>query len=172
MYALRLEISVPSSRADICLTNKPVRLLVVRGLVNLILFLVVLGVIAWWFRGYWPQMRRNYQRLRDTVRFIAKARAVVRDVRSGRVNPEDFVRGMNQHSAAQRSSTQRGGVQRPDPRAAKTVDVSPTAFKVVCPACGDSLSEAQTNALRVRGLRCPGSSRVQKDCPYYGHSLN
>ena len=130
-----------------------------RFLVNLILFLTVLGVIAWWFRGYGPQIRRNYQRLRDTVRMISKARAVVRDVRSGRVNPQDFMRDVS-------TVRSRGGGD------AKTVDVTPAGFKVVCPTCGDSLSEAQTNALRVRGVRCPGSSRVQKECPYYGHSLN
>ncbi len=130
-----------------------------RVLVNLILFLMVLGVIAWWFRGYWPGLRRNYQRLRDTVRMISKARAVVRDVRSGRVNPQDFMRDVSTSPARGRGD-------------AKTVDVTPAGFKVVCPACGDSLSEAQTNALRVRGLRCPGSSRVGKECPYYGHSLN
>ena len=138
---------------------KPVKLGIVRVLVNLILFLVVLGVIAWWFRGYWPQLRRNYQRLRDTVRLISKARTVMRDARAGRgqMNAQDFMRNVN-------TSRPRGD--------AKTVDVTPAGFKVVCPVCGDSLSEAQTNALRVRGLRCPGSSRVQKECPYYGHSLN
>lgn len=143
--------------------RKPVKLGSVRVLVNLILFFTVLGVIAWWFRGYGPQLRRNYQRLRDTVRMIAKARAVIRDARAGRgpMNAQDFMRDV---STAQ---SPRGG--RGD---AKTVDVTPTGFKVVCPACGDSLSEAQTNALRARGLRCPGSSRVQKECPYYGHSLN
>ena len=130
-----------------------------RVLVNLILFLAVLALIAWWFRGYYPQLRRNYQRLRETVRLISKARAVVRDVRSGRVNPQDFMRDV-------------GTVRSRAAGDAKTVDVTPAGFKVVCPACGDSLSEAQTNALRVRGLRCPGSSRVQKECPYYGHSLN
>ena len=130
-----------------------------RVLVNLILFFVVLGVIAWWFRGYWPGLRRNYQRLRDTVRLIAKARTVMREVRTGRgpVNVQDFMRD----------------ARTPRPRSdAKTVDVTPAGFKVVCPACGDSLSEAQTNALRVRGLRCPGSSRTQKECPYYGRSMN
>lgn len=128
-----------------------------RVLVNLILFLAVIAVIAWWFRGYWPGLRRNYQRLRNTVRMISKARAVVRDIRTGRVNPQDFMRNVSS-----------AGSQRD----AKTVDVTPTGFKVVCPICGDSLSEAQTNALRVRGVRCPGSVRVQKECPYYGHSLN
>jgi hypothetical protein len=138
---------------------KPVKLLPVRVLVNLILFLAIFAVIAWWFRGYWPGLRRSYQRLRDTVRVISKARAVVRDVRSGRVNPQDFMRDVGT------ARSQRGGD-------AKTVDVTPAGFKVVCPACGDSLSEAQTNALRMRGVRCPGSSRVGRECPYYGHSLN
>jgi hypothetical protein len=118
----------------------------------------VLIVIAWWFRGYWPGLRRNYQRLRDTLRLLRRARAVIRDARAGRVNPQDFMRDV--------------GTARSRAGDAKTVDVTPAGFKVVCPACGDSLSEAQTNALRVRGLRCPGSSRVQKECPYYGHSLN
>ncbi len=131
-----------------------------RVLVNLILFLAVLAVIAWWFRGYWSGLRRNYQRLRDTVRMISKARTVMRDARAGRgaMNAQDFMRDLNS------ARSQRGD--------AKTVDVTPAGFKVVCPTCGDSLSEAQTNALRVRGLRCPGSGRTQKECPYYGHSLN
>ena len=139
--------------------RKPVKLDDVRVLVNLILFMAVLGVIAWWFRGYWPGLRRNYQRLRDTIRLLQRARTAMRDARAGRgrVTAQDFMRDVN--TSRPRSD-------------AKTVDVTPAGFKVVCPVCGDSLSEAQTNALRVRGLRCPGSSRVQKECPYYGHSLN
>jgi hypothetical protein len=39
---------------------------------------------------------------------------------------------------------------------------------VVCPACGDRLNDAQLRALRDRNVRCPGSSRVSRPCPYYG----
>jgi hypothetical protein len=140
-----------------------------RFLVNLVLFVAVLAVIAWWFRGYGPQLRRSFIRLRDTVRFFRRASATFRDLRQsgsrggstgggagGGFNPEDFMRGARPGSRAQE----------------KVVDVPATQFKVVCPTCGDSLTEAQTNALRSRSLRCPGSSRVGRECPFYGRSLN
>jgi hypothetical protein len=129
--------------------------------VNLVLFVAVFAVIAWWFRGYGPQLRRSFIRLRDTVRFFRRASTTFRDIRQGNArgggfNPEDFMRGSRSGSRAQE----------------KVVDVTATQFKVVCPTCGDSLTEAQTNALRSRSLRCPGSGRVGRECPFYGRSLN
>jgi hypothetical protein len=132
-----------------------------RFLVNLVLFVAVLAVIAWWFRGYGPQLRRSFIRLRDTVRFFRRVSTSFRDVRqgnpqrSGGFNPEDFMRGGRSRQVKE-----------------KIVDVTATQFKVVCPTCGDSLTEAQTNALRSRSLRCPGSGRVGHECPFYGRSLN
>lgn len=53
-----------------------------------------------------------------------------------------------------------------DPR---VVDVTPRQTpNIVCPACGDTLNDAQLRALRERNVRCPGSSRVSRACPYYG----
>ena len=52
-----------------------------------------------------------------------------------------------------------------DPR---VVDVTPKSQSIVCPACGDTLNDAQVRALRARNVRCPGSSRVSRTCPYYG----
>jgi hypothetical protein len=128
----------------------------VRLLLNIVLFLLVLGVFVYWFRGYAPQIRRGWARLQNTIRLFRRAREAVRDVRGGRFNPRDFTTGGSGTFS----------------RSGKVVDVKATQFKVVCPTCGDSLTEAQTTALRQRSVRCPGSSRVQQECPYYGRSLN
>ncbi len=138
-----------------------------RFLINLLLFVAVIGVIAYWFRGYSPQIRRAYVRLRDTVRFFRRARDLIRDTQGGRFNPQrsgGFETGFNPQDFKAKDFR-------------KTVDVSASQvstaqFKVVCPVCGDSLTEAQTIALRQRSVRCPGSSRVGQACPYYGKALN
>jgi hypothetical protein len=140
---------------------KVVKLGDVRFLLNLLLFLAVLGVLMYWFRGYAPQIRRSYQRLQNTIRLFRQARDTMRDVRAGRFNP----RGFDPGNFNPRPSSDAG-------RQGKVVDVTATQFKVVCPTCGDSLTEAQTIALRQRTVRCPGSSRVGQECPYYGRSLN
>jgi hypothetical protein len=140
-------------------------------LFNLLLILVALGVIAWWFRGYAPGIRRMWRRARDTWRLLARVRGAVKDARGGRFDPQDFMRQSGGPAPSRGSGAARG-------TATKTVDadavqVQPVGgFKVVCPTCGDALSEAQVGALRTRSVRCPGANRVGRECPYYGRSLN
>lgn len=131
-----------------------------RSLFNILIFLAVLGVLAWWFRGYTPGIRRAWRRARDTWRFLSRVRGAVRDARAGRFDPQNFA----PQPPRDRS---KGTVE------AQAVDVQPVAaLRLVCPTCGDALSEAQVGALRTRNVRCPGAARIGRECPYYGRSLN
>ena len=112
--------------------------------------IVVLIGLGFWLRGYWKPLRRAYQRARGLYQTARRVRTEFETVSSGRAS-------------------------RPE-RDSRVVDVSPRPEKqagrqstsLICPICNDSLNEAQLRALRSRSVRCPGSSRVGRACPYYG----
>lgn len=106
---------------------------------ELVVGLLVLAGLLYWFRGYAGPLRRGYRRARDLVRLYRRARTGLQTAR-----------------------------RPPAPRRGPpTVDASARpAPQIVCPTCGDRLSAAQVDALRARTVRCPGSSRVGRPCPY------
>ncbi len=119
---------------------------------------VVLVGLGFWLRGYWKPLRRAYQRARSLYQTARRVRTEFETVGSGR------------------SSRPERDPSRPE-RDPRVVDVSPRPEKqpgkqpttsLICPVCNDRLNEAQLRALRSRSVRCPGSSRVGRACPYYG----
>jgi hypothetical protein len=112
----------------------------VSAVLQIVVGVLVLAGLGYWLRGFTRPVRRAYRQARDLV-------GTVRRVRSGfdTARPERADR---------------------DPR---VVDVTPRQdLGIICPACGDRLNDAQVRALRARNVRCPGSSRVSRPCPYYG----
>jgi hypothetical protein len=105
---------------------------------QIVLGLLVLAGLAYWLRGFTRPVRRAYRQARELV--ATARRASFDPARPGR-----------------------------QPRDPRVVDVAPyQSQNTVCAACGDTLNEAQVRALRARNVRCPGSSRVARTCPYYG----
>jgi hypothetical protein len=115
--------------------------------------LALLVWLAYWLRGYFPPVRRAFLQARQAFLMLQKMRNVIKNGIPNQNFPgADF-------STTRGAATTRG----------KTVDVNAkTELKIVCPVCNDALSDAQVLALRSRSLRCPGSARVSRDCPFYG----
>jgi hypothetical protein len=111
----------------------------VNAVLQIVVGALVLAGLGYWLRGFMRPVRRVYHQARDLVGTARRVRS------SFETHPE----GANR-----------------DPR---VVDVTPRQdLGIVCPACGDRLNDAQVRALRDRNVRCPGSSRVSRPCPYYG----
>ncbi len=105
---------------------------------QIVLGVLVLAGLAYWLRGFTRPVRRAYR----------QARELVETARRSGFDPARPTRANR------------------DPR---VVDVAPRQSQsTICPACGDALNDAQVRALRARNVRCPGSSRVSRACPYYG----
>lgn len=108
-----------------------------------VLAVAVLVGLLFWMRGF--------QRIRRTIR---QARNVFDTARRIRVGLEG-----------------RGAAPNPRARDARTVDVtarSDSGPVTTCSVCGDAINDAQMRALRGRSVRCPGSNRVGRECPFYG----
>ena len=120
---------------------------------ELVIGLALLVWLAYWLRGYFPPVRRAFLQARQAFLMFQKVRNVIKNGIPNQNFPgSDF--------SKQRSNTASRG---------KTVDVTAkNELKIVCPVCNDALTDAQVLALRSRSLRCPGSSRVSRDCPFYG----
>jgi hypothetical protein len=135
----------------------------VRILINLVLFLLVVGAFALWLRPYWGHWKRMYQSLRNTLRFVRQVRDTVSQTRTnggGFRVPTDF------------GQSRDGGLFDAQRRTDKTVDVTPKmTVKVGCPVCQEMLSSSQLEALRQCQLRCPAMQQGAS-CPYYGKALN
>ncbi|MEY4531185.1 MAG: hypothetical protein RLZZ156_1906 [Deinococcota bacterium] len=131
-----------------------------RILVNLVLFFIVAAAFAWWLRPYWGRWKRLYQGAKNTFKFVRQVRDATKNggftVRGG----TDFLRtGQTDFSQARKNP--------------KTVDVTPKmTVKVGCPVCKEMLSEAQLEAMRSGGVRCPAMIQNGANCPYYGRTLN
>lgn len=106
---------------------------------ELVLGLALLAGLLYWMRGFWPPIARAGRRGRDLWRTYRRLAA-----RSSR--PAGAPRRRVVDVTARRGPAPGGGSR--------------------CPACGDALSAAQVDALRSRSIRCPGSARVNRPCPY------
>jgi hypothetical protein len=117
-------------------------------ILNLVIGLALLVWLAYWMRAYFAPLRRFWRQARGMYQMFTQARTMLKNM------------GTNQNIPGARGSTASRG---------KVVDVTAkNELKIVCPVCNDALSDAQILALRSRSLRCPGSSRVSRDCPFYG----
>lgn len=115
---------------------------------ELVIGLALLVWLAYWLRGYFAPLRRFWRQTRSMYQMFSQARTMLRNASA------------NQNVPGGRTSTASRG---------KVVDVTAkNELKIVCPVCNDALTDAQVLALRSRSLRCPGSSRVSRDCPFYG----
>ena len=108
-------------------------------LLELALGLAILAGLAYWMRGFGPPIARAYRRGRDLWR-------TYRRVRTALARPAGAPRPRVVDADARRPAPPAGGTR--------------------CPECGDRLNAAQLEALRARSLRCPGSARVGRPCPY------
>ncbi len=107
---------------------------------QIVIGVLVLAGLGYWLRGFARPAQRAYRQARDLVGTARRVRSSFDASRPDRVNR--------------------------DPR---VVDVKAKPdLAIICPACGDRLNDAQMRALRDRNVRCPGSSRVSRPCPYYG----
>ena len=125
-------------------------------LIYILVTLAILGVVAYWFRGYWPGIRTNYARVRGFWQLFQGLRG--------------------------RSGGQGGKQGGRFPGQSRVIDVEPTSVspsskasqaagqKEKCRVCGDALSSAQLSALGQNDIRCTGSSRVGKACPYRNYN--
>ena len=118
-------------------------------LIYILVTLAVLAAIAYWFRGYVPGMRSSFARLRGFWQLI-------QGMRQG-------LRGRGPNPSGRTSGPSR------------VIDVEPiiksgSSKKEQCRVCGDSLSSAQLSALGQNDIRCTGSSRVGKACPYRNYN--
>jgi hypothetical protein len=109
---------------------------------NQILYLVVLGVVLtgflWWFRPFFPVLKRGWQTAQNWFR---------------------IARGLGGNLGKQ---TQNGPV-----RTVLEVEKPRfSGKKEKCKACGDLLSSAQLLALQSGDIRCTGSNRIQQPCPF------
>jgi hypothetical protein len=112
----------------------------VNVVIQIVVGVLVLAGLGYWLRGFSRPAQRAYRQARELVGTVRRARSSFDASRPDRANR--------------------------DPR---VVDVKPKQdLGIVCPACGDRLNDAQVRALRDRNVRCPGSSRVSRPCPYYG----
>jgi|GEM_PF-1872989 len=130
-------------------------------LIYVLVTLVVLGAVAYWFRGYWPGIRTNYARARGFWQLF---------------------QGLRGRSGGPNRGNQRGEQGGRFPGQSRVIDVEPTSVgpsskagqtagqKEKCRVCGDALSSAQLSALRQNDIRCTGSSRVGKACPYRNYN--
>jgi hypothetical protein len=116
-------------------------------IVNIVIGLALLVWLAYWLRGYFAPLQRMWRQVRGMYQMFTQARTMLKNM------------GSNQNIPGSRNTASRG----------KVVDVTAkNELKVVCPVCNDALNDAQVLALRSRSLRCPGSSRMSRDCPFYG----
>ena len=135
-------------------------------LIYILVTLAILVAVAYWFRGYWPGIRTHYARARGFWQLF---------------------QGLRGRSGGQRRGGQsREGQSGRFPGQSRVIDVEPTSVgpsskasqiagqatgqKEKCRVCGDALSSAQLSALRQNDIRCTGSSRVAKACPYRNYN--
>lgn len=108
---------------------------------NLVYFLVLVLVLAgflWWFRPFFPRLKRGWQTAQNWFR---------------------LVRGLGGSLGKQAQNQPiRSVLEVEQPRF--------KGKKEKCKACGDLLSSAQLLALQGGDIRCTGSNRIQQACPF------
>jgi hypothetical protein len=136
---------------------------------EIILTLAILFGLGFWMRGYYAPARRTFLRWRELIGQFRRLQQMFTQGASSRNTPQGGFR--NDPRAQPREKVVDVYASRgQERRAAPTREqVAPAvAAQQQCPACGDSLNEAQIRALQAKSVRCPGSGRVGQTCPFYG----
>jgi hypothetical protein len=137
---------------------------------EIILTLAILFGLGFWMRGYYAPARRTFLRWRELIGQFRRLRQMFMQGTASRNNPPGGFR--NDPRAQPREKVvdvhaSRGQERRAAPsREQAAAPVAPQVQQ--CPACGDTLNEAQIRALQAKSVRCPGSNRVGQTCPFYG----
>jgi hypothetical protein len=108
--------------------------------IYLVVLVAVLVGFLWWFRPFFPALKRGWHSTQQWVRVL---------------------RGLG--GAARTNAKPKAGPIR------SVLEVEPprgVGKKEKCKACGDLLSSAQLMALRGGDIRCTGSNRIQQPCPF------
>ncbi len=136
---------------------------------EIILTLAILAGVGFWMRGYYAPARRTFLRWRELIGQFRRLRQLFTQAGSSRVDPRNTWQSQPREKVVDVHAS-RGQERRAAPTREPAV---PTRDQVAaksqqCPACGDTLNEAQIRALQAKSVRCPGSNRIGQACPFYG----
>ena len=139
------------------------------NLTEITLTLAILIGVGFWMRGYYAPARRTFLRWRELIGQFRRLRQIFTQGTASRNNPQGGFR--NDPRAQPREKVvdvhaSRGQERRAAPSREQAAPVAPHVQQ--CPACGDTLNEAQIRALQAKSVRCPGANRVGQACPFYG----
>jgi hypothetical protein len=133
---------------------------------EIILTLAILFGLGFWMRGYYAPARRTFLRWRELIGQFQRLRQMFTQGSVSRVDPRNTQAPRPREKVVDVYAS-RGQERWAAP--AREQAAGPVAPQVQqCPACGDTLNEAQIRALQAKSVRCPGSNRVGQACPFYG----
>jgi hypothetical protein len=136
---------------------------------EIILTLAILFGLGFWMRGYYAPARRTFLRWRELIGQFQRLRQMLMQGGSSRFDPRVDPRNSRQAQPREKVvdvHASRGQERRTAPTREQAVAEQPKVRN--CYTCGDVLNEAQVRALQSKSVRCPGSNRVGKSCPFYG----
>jgi hypothetical protein len=131
---------------------------------EIILTLAILAGVGFWMRGYYAPARRTFLRWRELIGQFRRLRQMF--TQAGTVRGDPNARPVQPREKVVDVHASRGTERRGTPSREQAVPEEPKARN--CYTCGDVLNEAQIRALQAKSVRCPGSNRVGKTCPFYG----
>jgi hypothetical protein len=132
---------------------------------EIILTLAILIGLGFWMRGYYAPARRTFLRWRELIGQFRRLRQMFTQAGSSRVDPRNMRQAPPREKVVDVHAA-RGTERRATPSREAAVAEQPKVR--TCYTCGDVLNEAQVRALQSKSVRCPGSGRVGKSCPFYG----
>jgi hypothetical protein len=132
---------------------------------EIILTLAILAGVGFWMRGYYAPARRTFLRWRELIGQFRRLRQMFTQAGSSRVDPRNTWQSQPREKVVDVHAS-RGQERRTAPAREQAAPSAPQVQQ--CPACGDTLNEAQIRALQAKSVRCPGSNRVGQACPFYG----
>ena len=136
---------------------------------EIILTLAIVIGLGFWMRGYYAPARRTFLRWRELIGQFRRLRQMFMQGTASRNNPQGGFRNDPRVQPREKVvdvHASRGQERRSAPTREQTVAEQPKVRN--CYTCGDVLNEAQVRALQSKSVRCPGSNRVGKSCPFYG----
>ena len=131
---------------------------------EIILTLAILIGVGFWMRGYYAPARSTFLRWRELIGQFRRLRQMFTQAGSSRMDPRS-TRAQPREKVVDVHAS-RGQERRSAPTREQAVAEQPKVRN--CYTCGDVLNEAQVRALQSKSVRCPGSNRVGKSCPFYG----
>jgi hypothetical protein len=131
---------------------------------EIILTLAILAGVGFWMRGYYAPARRTFLRWRELIGQFRRLRQMF--MQPGTMRPDPSRRQAQPREKVVDVHASRGTERRGVAPREQAVPEEPKARN--CYTCGDLLNDAQIRALQAKSVRCPGSNRVGKSCPFYG----